>query len=111
MVIPGKARLVDAIRRKTAQSVKQLFPGREDRSLEQNEFVKENDFEDPIITEAFSADVVPVVRQNPALRVVADETVSSCNLPYGLSSTELSFLRVLIDATILSSGQEQLAVI
>ena len=30
--------------------------------------------------------------------MVADETVSSCNLPYGLSSTEFSFLRVLIDA-------------
>ena len=71
---------------------------REDRSLGQSESVKENDFEDTIITEAFSADVVPVIRQNPALRVVADETVSSCNLPYGLSSTELSFLRVLIDA-------------
>lgn len=72
--------------------------GREDRSLGQSESVKENDFEDTIITEAFSADVVPVIRQNPALHVVADETVSSCNLPYGLSSTELSFLRVLIDA-------------
>ena len=59
--------------------------------------MKESDAENPAISESSRADGVPTTCKNPVSRTAADETASRCALPCGLSSTELSFLSVLVD--------------